>query len=474
MADIESLLREKRVFKPPAEFAKQRQLDARGRLKALRALGARDPQRFWAKMARENVTWFKPWKKVLDWKPPFAKWFVGGKLNVSYNCLDRHLEGEHAWRRNKAAIIWEGEPGDVRTLTYGQLHREVCRFANVLHGARRREGRPRRDLHADDPRAADRDARVRADRRAAQRGLRRLLGRGAARPDRRRRREARRHRRRRLPARRAVSAQAGRRRGAARACAASSTSWWCAAPASRRAMAGRARRLVARRRARARRATCKPAALDAEHPLFVLYTSGSTGKPKGILHTTGGYLTHVATTAKAIFDLKDDDIYWCTADSAGSPGHSYVVYGILANGATTLMYEGVPTHPGPGPLLGHHRAPPRDRSSTPRRRRSARFIRLGDEHPNKHDLSSLRLLGTRRRADQPRGVDLVPPRDRRQALPDRRHVVADGDGRDHDHAAAGRDRDEARLGDAAVPGHRRRRARRERQAGARARPAASS
>ena len=233
MPDLESLLREKRVFKPPAEFAKQANW-TRGQLKALRALGARNPQRFWAQMAREHVTWFKPWKKVLDWKPPFAKWFVGGKLNVSYNCLDRHLEGEHAWRRNKAAIIWEGEPGDARTLTYGQLHAEVCRFANALLGARRREGRPRRDLHADDPRAADRDARVRADRRAAQRGVRRLLGRGAARPHRGRRREARRHRRRRLPARRSAIRSRPPSTRRSRASTASSTSWSCAAPASRR------------------------------------------------------------------------------------------------------------------------------------------------------------------------------------------------------------------------------------------------
>src|SRR6187397_687158 len=131
MADLESLLREKRVFKPSADFVKRANWSPK-EVKALRALGERDPQRFWAKMARENVSWFKPWKKVLDWKPPFAKWFVGGKLNVSYNCLDRHLEGDNAWRRNKAAIIWEGEPGDSRTLTYGQLHAEVCRFANAL------------------------------------------------------------------------------------------------------------------------------------------------------------------------------------------------------------------------------------------------------------------------------------------------------------------------------------------------------
>jgi acetyl-CoA synthetase len=131
MADIESLLQEKRVFEPAKDFAKRANWSKKDE-RELRKQGERDPQRFWAKQARENLDWFTPWKKVLDWKPPFARWFVGGKLNVSHNCLDRHLEGKHAWRRNKAAIIWEGEPGDQRTLTFGQLHAEVCRFANVL------------------------------------------------------------------------------------------------------------------------------------------------------------------------------------------------------------------------------------------------------------------------------------------------------------------------------------------------------
>ncbi len=139
MADIESLLKETRTFKPSAEFAKNANWNKRT-VSEYRKLGAKNPERFWAKMAKENVSWFTPWKKVLDWKPPFAKWFVGGKLNVSYNCLDRHLEGENAWRRNKAAIIWEGEPGDSRTLTYGELHREVSKVANVLKGLSVKKG----------------------------------------------------------------------------------------------------------------------------------------------------------------------------------------------------------------------------------------------------------------------------------------------------------------------------------------------
>ena len=342
-------------------------------------------------MARENVTWFKPWKKVLDWKPPFAKWFVGGKLNVSYNCLDRHLEGEHAWRRNKAAIIWEGEPGDTRTLTYGQLHAEVCRFANALSALGVEKG-DRVALYMpmipELPIAMLACARIGAPHSV-------VFGGFSA--------EALRDRIHDVGAKLVVTADGGYRRGAPYPLKP-------AVDAALEGVDGVGHVVVVRRTGeptpmatgrdvwwhdavRGRSATCKPAVLDAEHPLFVLYTSGSTGKPKGILHTTGGYLTHVATTAKAIFDLKDDDTYWCTADCGWVTGHSYVVYGILANGATTLMYEGVPTHPGPDrfwDIIERHRVSVFYTAPTAIRT----FIRLGDEHPNKHDLSSLRLLGT--------------------------------------------------------------------------------
>jgi acetyl-CoA synthetase len=341
-------------------------------------------------MARENVTWFTPWKKTLDWKPPFAKWFVGGKLNVSYNCLDRHLEGEAAWRRNKAAIIWEGEPGDTRVLTFGQLHREVCKFANVLKGLGVAKGDRLALYMPMVPELAV--AMLACTRIGAPHSI--VFGGFSA--------EALRDRIIDAGAKLVITADGGFRRGEPHALK----------PAVDEALEGcDVEKVVVVRRTgqdvswvegrdlwwhdlmRDASADCPPAKLDAEHPLYILYTSGTTGKPKGILHTTGGYLTHVTTTASAIFDLKDSDTFWCTADIGWVTGHSYVVYGILANGATTLMYEGVPTYPAPDRFWDiverwgvtvFYTAPTAIRT----------FVRLGDEHPNKHDLSSLRLLGT--------------------------------------------------------------------------------
>jgi acetyl-CoA synthetase len=390
MPDIESLLKEKRVFAPSPAFAKQASWSRR-KVGELRRLAARSPERFWAEMAKEHVSWFAPWKKVLDWKPPFARWFVGGKLNVSYNCLDRHLEGEHAWRRNKAALIFEGEPGDTRVLTYGELHREVCRFANVLKGLGVKKGdrvAVYMPMIPELPIAVLACTRIGATHSV-------VFGGFSA--------EALRDRIDDAGAKVVVTADGGYRRGAPLALK----------PAVDEALQGvdcvehvvvvrRTGQNVAMQAGRdhwwheiieGASADCPPAKLDAEHPLFILYTSGTTGKPKGILHTTGGYLVHVAATTRAIFDLKDSDVYWCTADVGWITGHSYVVYGPLANGATVLMYEGVPTHPAPDrwwAMIERWRvtilytAPTAIRS----------FVRLGDEHPGRHDLSSLRLLGT--------------------------------------------------------------------------------
>jgi len=390
MAEIKSLLKEKRVFKASKDFAKHANW-SRKQVAEYRKLGASSPERFWAKMARDNVSWFAPWKKTLQWKPPFAKWFIGGKLNVSYNCLDRHLEGENAWRRNKAAIVWEGEPGDTRVLTFAELHREVCRFANTLkeHGVRKGD---RVALYMPMiPELAI--ALLACARIGAPHNV--VFGGFSA--------EALRDRINDAGAKLVVTADGGYRRGEPHALK----------PAVDEALEGCPcveRVIVVKRTGQATAmksgrdvwwhdavenasAKCAPARLDSEHPLFILYTSGTTGKPKGILHTTGGYLTHVTTTAKAIFDLKDSDTYWCTADIGWITGHSYVVYGILANGATTLMYEGTPTHPGPDRFWDiierwgvtvFYTAPTAIRT----------FVRLGDEHPKRHDLSSLRLLGS--------------------------------------------------------------------------------
>jgi acetyl-CoA synthetase len=390
VADIESLLKEKRVFKPPKAFRARANWD-RKTVEAHRRAGARDPARFWEKMAKEHVSWFKPWKKPLEWKPPFAKWFVGGQLNVSYNCLDRHLEGENAWRRNKAAIIWEGEPGDTRTLTYGELHREVCRFANVLKGLGVQKG-DRVALYM--PMVPELPIAILACTRiGAPHSV--VFGGFSA--------ESLRDRLNDAGAKVVVTADGGFRRGAPLPLK----------PAVDEALKGAEsveKVVVVRRTGEAVHmqdgrdvwwhdavagvsVDCEPEKVDAEHPLFILYTSGTTGKPKGILHTTGGYLVHVTATARAIFDLKDEDVYWCTADIGWVTGHSYVVYGILANGATTFMYEGVPTQPGPDrwwDIIERWRVSILYTAPTAIRT----FIRLGDEHPRAHDLSSLRLLGT--------------------------------------------------------------------------------
>ncbi|MDJ0787256.1 MAG: acetate--CoA ligase [Myxococcota bacterium] len=390
MPDIESLLSEKRVFKPGKDFARAANWSKKD-VAALRKDAAKNPTRFWAKMAKENVSFFSPWKKVLDWKPPFAKWFVGSKLNVSYNCIDRHLEGKNAWRRNKAAIIWEGEPGDKRVITYGELHREVCKFANALKALGVKKG-DRVCLYMPMvPELAI--AMLACTRIGAPHSI--VFGGFSA--------DALRDRIADAGAHVVITADGGYRRGAPFAlkeavdAAVSGDS-----PVESVVVVKRTGQDVTWKAGRdhwwhdlmAEASTkCPPAKLDAEHPLFILYTSGTTGKPKGILHTTAGYLTHVTTTFKAIFDIKDSDTYWCTADIGWITGHSYVIYGPLANGATTLMYEGVPTHPGPDrwwDVIERHRVSIFYTAPTAIRT----FIRLGDEHPKSHDLSSLRLLGT--------------------------------------------------------------------------------
>ena len=393
MADIESLLKEKRASSRRRR-SRSRRTGARRKVAEYRRLGARSPERFWAQMAKQHVSWFTPWKKVLDWKPPFAKWFVGGKLNVSYNCLDRHLEGEHAWRRNKAALIWEGEPGDSRVLTYGGAPPRgvpLRERAEAASASRRATASPiYMPMIPELPIALLACTRIGATHSVVFGGfsaeaLRDRVDDAGG--------QGRGHRRRRLPARRAARAEARRRRGAEgrrlrgarRGGAAHRPDRGDAARAATtggtRSSRARERRLPAgdaRRRA------------PALHPLHERHH----GKPKGILHTTGGYLVQVATTTHAIFDLKDTDVYWCTADVGWVTGHSYVVYGPLANGATVFLYEGVPTQPGPGPLVGDDRAlghlDPLHRADGDPHLRAARR----GASAIAHDLSSLRLLGS--------------------------------------------------------------------------------
>nr|MBA3543565.1 acetate--CoA ligase [Chthoniobacterales bacterium] len=385
--NIESHLKERRVFKPAPAFAKKARIGSLQQYRRLHRESIRSPEKFWAREARE-LTWQKPWKKVLQWKAPFAKWFVGGKLNLSENCLDRHLHGP---RRNKAAIIWEGEPGEKRTLTYQQLHRDVCRFANVLKRNKIRKGDRVIIYLPTLPEAAI--AMLACARIGAVHSV--VFGGFSA--------ESIRDRIADSGATAVITADGGYRRGAI-------------VPLKHNvdeALKGRTtiRRVIVFRRAgndihieegrdvwwhrelEYVDAHCPPAALDSEHPLYILYTSGSTGKPKGTLHTTGGYLVGIHTTSKYVFDLREDDIYWCTADVGWVTGLSYVVYGPLAAGATTLMYEGAPNWPEPDRfwrIIEEYAVSILYTAPTAIRA----FIRWSDQWVRKHDLSSLRLLGT--------------------------------------------------------------------------------
>jgi acetyl-CoA synthetase len=380
---IEALLREKRKFPPPKAFAKRALVNK----VSIYAEAARNPVRFWESRARE-LAWFKPWKKALEWKPPYAKWFVGGKLNVAYNCLDRHVTTS---RRTKAALIWEGEPGDTRTLTYWDLYREVKRFAAALkrHGVRKGD---RITIYM--PMVPEVAIAMLACTRI---GAAHSVIFGGFSP------ESVRDRIHDADSKLVITADGGWRRGtivplkkntdeALKECPGVGTVivlkrtgqtidmqpgrdvWWDdfvkgVAP------------------------DCPAEPMDAEDLLYLLYTSGSTGKPKGIIHTTGGYLTGVTATHMWVFDIHEDDVYWCTADVGWVTGHSYVVYGPLANGATTVMYEGTPDFPDKDRfwrIIEKHgiticyTAPTAIRT----------FMRWGDQYPNRCDLSSLRLLGT--------------------------------------------------------------------------------
>jgi acetyl-CoA synthetase len=386
-SNIESHLIEKRVLKPPKDFAKNARIKSLNQYRRMYRESIRQPAKFWGREASELV-WRKPWKKVLHWNAPFAKWFVGGKLNISENCLDRHLSGP---RRNKAAILWEGEPGDKRALTYQQLHHEVCRFANVLKRNKIKKGDRVIIYLPNIPEAAIAMlacARIGAVHSVIFGGFSavsirdRIVDSGAV---------------------ALLTADGSYRRGAIVPLKKNVDEALSGDTSIKRVIVFRrvgndihmeeGRDVWWHRELEYVNANCPPVALDSEHPLYLLYTSGSTGKPKGILHTTGGYLVGVYSTVKYIFDIRDEDIFWCTADVGWVTGHSYIVYGPLANGATVVMYEGAPNWPEPDrfwKIIEDYRINILYTAPTAIRA----FIRWGDKWVAKHDLSSLRLLGT--------------------------------------------------------------------------------
>ncbi|NLX98946.1 MAG: acetate--CoA ligase, partial [Rhodopirellula sp.] len=386
-SQIVNVMKEERLFQPPAEFSAKARISSREQYEKLWNEAAEDIEGFWGKMAGE-LHWFKPYEKVLQWDEPFAKWFVGGQTNVSYNCLDIHLGTD---RENKTAFIWEGEPGDVRRLTYKDLLEEVCKFANVLKKLGIKQGdvvsiyMPMVPELAIAMLACARigavhsivfagfSAEAIADRNNDAKAKLQLTSDGAWR------------RGKELSLKDTVDTALDksptvekcvvlRRTGTKTAMKEGRDFWWhdLVADAS---------------------SDCPAEPLDSETPLFILYTSGSTGKPKGIKHTTAGYSLFTKKTVEWVFDIRDEDVYWCTADIGWITGHSYIVYGPLAAGATVFMFEGAPNFPDEGrfwELIEKYKvsifytAPTAIRS----------FMKWGDDWITKHDLSSLRLLGT--------------------------------------------------------------------------------
>ena len=385
--NIQSVLQETRSFPPAAEFAKQANISSEAQYQQMWNQAKDDPASFWGELA-SNLHWFKKWDHVLQGEMPETKWFVGGKINASYNCIDRHLT---TWRKNKAAIIWEGEPGDTRVLTYQDLHREVSKFANVLKKLGVVTG-DRVTLYMPMiPELAI--AMLACARIGATHSI--IFGGFSA--------DAVADRNNDAQAKLIITADGSWRRGKEILLKQAVDQSLEKSPSVERVVVvrrtGMPVHMVPDRDywwhdlMSDAPSDCDAVELDAEHPLFILYTSGSTGKPKGVMHTTGGYTLGTMMTSKWVFDLKEEDTYWCTADIGWITGHSYIVYGPLANGATTVMYEGAPNWPHDGRFWEiiekykvniFYTAPTAIRA----------FIKWGDHWPAKYDLSSLRLLGS--------------------------------------------------------------------------------
>jgi acetyl-CoA synthetase len=382
---FDSLLQEDRVFDPPEAFARQANINDPD----IYAKADADPEGFWADFAKE-LDWSKPWDRVLEWNPPDAKWFIGGKLNASVNCVDRHALGS---RRDKPAIVWEGEPGDTKTLTYGDLHVEVQKFANVLLGLGVGYGDRVAIYLPMIPELAI--AMLACARIGAVHSV--IFGGFSA--------ESLRDRINDMTAKMLITADGGYRRGGVVPLKQISDDALEGSLSIESVVLIKRAGLETPTTVREGRdhwyhelmsqasPTCPARENDAEDLLFTLYTSGTTGKPKGIAHTTGGYLVGTYATTKWVFDLKEDDVYWCTADIGWVTGHSYLVYGPLANGATCIMYEGAPDSPGRDRLWEmiakykvtiFYTAPTAIRA----------FMKWGPQHLEKHDLSSLRLIGS--------------------------------------------------------------------------------
>src|SRR6056297_714986 len=386
---VDHILNENRLFPPPKAFTDAAVIQSQAQYEALHKAAADDPDTFWDREAKEHLHWFEPYQSVCKWDPPHAQWFAGGKTNASYNCLDAHLA---AGNGERVAILWEGEPGDTRTLTYAQLHEEVCKTANALRSLGIQQGDVVSIYMPMTPELAI--AMLACARIGAVHSV--IFAGFSAESIADRNNDAK--------AKLVITANGLYRRGKVlplketvdEALAKSPTVEHCLVlqrmPEQATPMTP-GRDVWWHESVDTASSDCPAAQLDSETPLFILYTSGSTGKPKGILHTTAGYNLWAKRTFQWVFDHREGDVYWCTADCGWITGHSYVVYGPLSAGATCLMYEGAPNHPAEDrfwePVEKYkvtilYTAPTAIRA----------FIKWGDEHVEKHDLSSLRLLGT--------------------------------------------------------------------------------